>query len=300
MIARMQRLTTLALLAAAIACAVLLARQGHPAWAVAAFCAVICVPAAFMALEFALVPLANRHDPAPPAGAATLVRAWAHEGVTALGVFCWQQPFRSQAEPDHLPPSAAGQVGVVFVHGFVCNRGLWNPWLKRLRQRDVPFVAVDLEPVFGPIERYAAIVERAVRQVEAATATRPLIVAHSMGGLAVRAWLDAFAGDARVSHVITLGTPHRGTLLARFGLAANARQMRWQGAWLKAMAEREPAARRALFTCFYSHCDNIVMPASTATLPGADNRHVSGVAHVQLSRDDDVLSEVLRRAGRPG
>ena len=60
---------------------------------------------------------------------------------------------------------------------------------------------------------------------------------------------------------------------------------------------REPAQRFERFTCFYGHCDNIVFPASTATLPGADNRHVAGCAHVQMAHQDEVFSEVLRWVG---
>ena len=47
-----------------------------------------------------------------------------------------------------------------------------------------------------------------------------------------------------------------------------------------ALAAREPAQRFERFTCFYGHCDNIVFPASTATLPGADNRHIAGHARM--------------------
>jgi triacylglycerol esterase/lipase EstA (alpha/beta hydrolase family) len=52
-----------------------------------------------------------------------------------------------------------------------------------------------------------------VRRVTQATGLPPVIVAHSMGGLATRAWLRAFSADARVHRVITLGTPHGGTWL---------------------------------------------------------------------------------------
>ena len=34
-------------------------------------------------------------------------------------------------------------------------------------------------------------------------------------------------------------------------------------------------------------------PASNATLPGADNRHVVGAAHVHLADQPEVLSDVL-------
>ena len=47
------------------------------------------------------------------------------------------------------------------------------------------------------------------------------------------------------------------------------------------------------FTCWYSNCDNIVFPASVATLPGADNRFVPGVAHVELAFDERVFEHAL-------
>jgi triacylglycerol esterase/lipase EstA (alpha/beta hydrolase family) len=119
----------------------------------------------------------------------------------------------------------------------------------------------------------------------------PLVVAHSMGGLAVRAWLHASADANAAKHVITIGTPHRGTWLARFGLTRNGHQMRIDNTWLGELQGRE-AAIGARFTCFYSHCDNIVFPPSTATLPGADNRHVPATAHVHLAFQAAVFNEV--------
>jgi hypothetical protein len=43
------------------------------------------------------------------------------------------------------------------------------------------------------------------------------------------------------------------------------------------------------FTCWYSNCDNIVFPASTATLQGADNRLVQGAGHLQLAFRPEVM-----------
>jgi triacylglycerol esterase/lipase EstA (alpha/beta hydrolase family) len=252
-----------------------------------------------LGVEFILLVVASRANPAHSAGAGELARAWWGEVVTAPQVFCWHQPFRSRAEPDNLSPAASGRVGILFVHGFVCNRGLWNPWLARLRERGVPFVAVDLEPVFGSIDNYSPIIERAVRRIEAATGRPPLIVAHSMGGLAVRAWLDAYQSDARVHHVVTIGTPHRGTWLANFAFAANVWEMRLDSEWQHALMRREPTARYAMFTCFHSRCDNIVFPISTATLPAADNRQLTGVAHVHMAREEVIFQEILRQATNP-
>jgi triacylglycerol esterase/lipase EstA (alpha/beta hydrolase family) len=183
----------------------------------------------------------------------------------------------------------------VLVHGFVCNRGIWNPWWPRLREAGVPCIALNMEPVFGSIDQYAKCIEDAVQRMTAATGRAPLIVAHSMGGLAVRAWMREFDGDARVHGVVTVGTPHRGTWLARFGFAPNTQQMRWDSAWLQQLAAAEPTSRYRRFTCFHGHCDNIVFPSSTATLPGADNRHLRGHAHVHMLQHPAVLDTVLQR-----
>ena len=213
-------------------------------------------------------------------------------------------PGRPPPSGDPAPtgrPGQPGRTGVLLLHGYFCNRGLWSPWLRRLQQQGVPCAALSLEPVFGAIDTWVPAIEAAVADLQRRTGRPPLLVGHSMGGLAVRAWLaaqpDAALADARVLGVVTIGTPHHGTWMARFGLSVNARQMRQQSPWLAALAAAESARRRALFTCFYGHADNIVFPAGTATLDGADNRHVPAAAHVHMAFEPVVINEVLRRVG---
>lgn len=296
MLARLQQVTTLSLLLAAIAWAAWFIRADRPGLAVGGALLIVFGYALFLAAEFVILWFVNRHDDTPRASVGQLLRAWWGEVLSAPQVFCWRQPFRANAVPDHLPTGTRRR-GVVLVHGFVCNRGLWNPLMARLRAQGVPFVAVNLEPVFGSIDHYADIVEAGVRRIEAATGLAPVLVAHSMGGLAVRAWMDKHQGDARVHRALTIGTPHRGTYLGRFGFAPNTRQMRLSSDWQRGLASREPPERFHRFTCFYGHCDNIVFPASTATLPGADNRHIAGIAHVHMAHHDEVFNEVLRWVG---
>ena len=79
----------------------------------------------------------------------------------------------------------------------------------------------------------------------------------------------------------------------------NGKQMRLRSRWLQKLAQTELPARRVLFTCWYSNCDNIVFPASTATLPGADNRLVRGAAHVQLAFLPPVMNATLAMLDEP-
>ncbi|KAF1046194.1 esterase/lipase family protein [Xylophilus sp.] len=283
MLARLQRCL---LLAAALLLAGWLAWAGprSPALAAAGAALLLGVPAIVLALESLLMHRVNRADPAPRASARAVAAAWWAEVRLAPRVFCGRQPFAEHAVPDLLVRGdGAPARGVVLVHGFVCNRAFWNPWLRALRARGQVVVAPSLEPPFAAIDDFVPTLDAAVRQVEAATGLPPVLVCHSMGGLVARAWLHAVPGaGARVHHVVTLGTPHRGTWLARFGHAPSGSQMRPDGDWLRRLAAAEPPERTARFTCWYSNCDNIVFPASTATLPGADNRFVADVAHVQM------------------
>ena len=95
-------------------------------------------------------------------------------------------------------------------------------------------------------------------------------------------------------HIVTLGTPHHGTWLARFSHLTNGRQMQAGGPWLRQLRADEAASSYRSFTCWYSNADNIVFPASTATLPGADNRHMAGVPHVAMAFHPKVMADTLK------
>ncbi len=282
----------------AIACVTVLAgvaawRGGWP-WpgVLAAMLAALLLPTAVLGAEFTLLAHWGTDPAVTPQGRRPLWRAWLAEAGASTRAFGWRQAFRARAEPD--VQGDAGRRGVVLVHGYVCNRGLWASWLARLRAARVPAIAVTLEPVFGSIDAMIAGVDAAVTRLSEQTGMAPLVVAHSMGGLVVRAWLRGSGDDHRVHGVITIGSPHAGTWLARFSRTTNGRQMRLGSSWLAALAAAEPPERRARFTCFYSDCDNIVFPPSTATLAGADNRLIAGVAHIALVEHPDVFAEAWR------
>ncbi|MBT9596040.1 MAG: alpha/beta fold hydrolase [Vitreoscilla sp.] len=302
MLARLEQGVVLAWLTALALAVGLPWHAGQPLKALWGGALVLCSHALWLLLTFSLMRWRNLDDPAPRASWAQWLSAWWGEVKAAPRVFGWRQPFRSNALADFLPePASRGRTGVLLVHGFVCNRGLWNPWMARLRTAGVPHVAVTLEPVFGSIDEYPALIEAGVRQLELATGERPLLVGHSMGGLAIRAWLDRFHGDDRVAGVITLGSPHHGTWLAKLSRwTLNGAQMRPDGDWLRALAVREPRSRHELFLCLFSHCDNIVFPASTAVLEGARSKHVAACAHVDLVHHPEGWAALRDALGLPG
>ncbi|WP_438019872.1 discoidin domain-containing protein [Sorangium sp. So ce315] len=103
---------------------------------------------------------------------------------------------------------------VVYVHGWNGGTGDLNPfpaWLKSAGY--APFYA-DLDTSLTstpPLEANALHVEQAIDQATYETGrTKAIVLAHSMGGLVSRAYIEgpAYAGD--VSRFFTFGSPHLG------------------------------------------------------------------------------------------
>jgi triacylglycerol esterase/lipase EstA (alpha/beta hydrolase family) len=152
----------------------------------------------------------------------------------------------------------------------------------------------------GSIDDYADLIETAVQRLcTAVGADKIILVGHSMGGLAARAWLRRY-GCGRLARLITLGTPHFGSTLAGYGMGRNARQMlptmngeQSGDDWLTALATAESTDVRACITSIYSLHDNIVAPQWSAVLPGALNRSLDLVGHVALGFDRGVIGQLI-------
>lgn len=231
--------------------------------------------------------------PAPPRlSAMGFARAVALEFTASVRAFQMEMPLtprRPLAGPDIASPSP---LPVLLVHGYLCNRQVWRPMARFLAARGHAIEAVDLEPVFGSIDDYAAILDAGIARLRARTgASKVALLCHSMGGLAARAHLRAFGGDA-VDRVITIGSPHRGTRNASRGLGENAAQMRPGSSWLRALEAGEDPAIRGLFTVILSRHDNVVVPQATQTLEGARTIVFDGIGHVRLLSDPAVCAAV--------
>ncbi len=257
--------------------------------------------AGIIAIDFAITSVGGSPTPAGHRlGASRAVALYVHEFVDSVRTFQFAQPLlagrplpgtgpRRWAPGDPLP--------VLLIHGYFCNRQVWRPMARALWARGHAVDAVDLEPVFGSIDDYVPRIAAAVDALLARTgAPAAQLLCHSMGGLAARAYLSA-RGRGRVARVVTLGSPHRGTFLARLGHGENTRQMRPGSDWLAALAAREDEPTAALFCVILSHHDNIVAPQAGQTLSGARTIELSGLGHITLAYDGGVRARVLALLG---
>jgi triacylglycerol lipase len=194
----------------------------------------------------------------------------------------WRVPFASACSSRPMASRERGQRGVVLVHGYACNRGVWAAWLAQLEVQQVPCDAVNLQPLFASISDYSPLIEAAVASMQQRTGLAPVLVGHSMGGLAARAWWVTDPSALRLHRLITIATPHQGTRMARLGHGLCTRQMQPHSDWLARLQALQTPAHAQRTLCFFSACDNVVIPSAAAILPGAEGREVFGCAHVAM------------------
>lgn len=118
------------------------------------------------------------------------------------------------------------------------------------------------------------------------------IVAHSMGGLATRWYLETNA-DAPVRKVIFIGSPHRGTLAAHLAWGEGGDEMMPESPFLDSLNARAPAPEGVDAITIRTLVDTHIVPGESATLPGVPDYEICCPTHAGLIRDDEVFRIVL-------
>jgi triacylglycerol lipase len=237
--------------------------------------------------------ISRRQAFVPPAeleiGTAQAIAAAAEEVLAFLAVFGVIQPFeRWWMKDDAIGRLSAGRRPVLLVHGYLCNRGLWWWLRRRLRARGIAAATINLEPPLGGIDGFAEALAARIDQLLAETAAdRVVLVAHSMGGLAARAYLRRHGAD-KVARLVTLATPHHGTLMARLGPGQNAREMQPGSPWLRELARGEEFA--VPVTSIWGARDEIVVPQDGGRLSGARDKVLPAAGHLAMVFSSTVLN----------
>lgn len=132
---------------------------------------------------------------------------------------------------------------VLIVPGFMGPAFLLAPLAFFLRAHGRRVRVLNTFPALGGVEAHAQRVARAVDELCAETgAERIDYVAHSMGGLAARFYIRHLGGATRIRRLITIATPHRGTIWANLYLTRSARDMHPEGPFIAALGSEERIA----------------------------------------------------------
>lgn len=260
---------------------------------VAALLGRLAMVCATMSIGFAArSPRAKDHHIGIRGTLAMVLREWRAVLGTSLFCFPWEG-LALRPDPEARP---TGAIPIILVHGYFSNRGYFRPLVRALEARGVaPIFAPNLVASFATIEDFVVQLHLEIERIAAATAQpKVVLVCHSMGGLASRLYLCTH-GSVRVRKLVTIASPHRGTVHARFGAGANARQMHLESRFLAELCEKEgERGPDCGLTSIYTPHDNLVAPQDSSRLPWARNIAIPGRGHIDILGSERLLAVLVK------
>jgi triacylglycerol lipase len=199
-------------------------------------------------------------------------------------------------------PEAAG-TPILLIHGIMDNRSVFTVFRRALRRRGFGVVhAVNYGLFTGDLREAAHELQCHVERLREATgAYKVHIVGHSLGGVIARYYVQRLGGSAHVDTLVTLGSPHSGTLGAYLIPTALGRQLRPGSPPLAELAEPAPACTTR-FLVVWSRMDQMVLPQGNARLEHPDldvaQFELPDVGHLALPIDGRVVRWVVEALAR--
>ena len=171
-----------------------------------------------------------------------------------------------------------GHGPVVMVHGWGDNRA--SAWfLGRRLHRDGwgPIHHVEYFSITGDVERGTKALRKEVDLLRQRD-NRPItIIGHSMGGLVIRHFARTAKAEG-IKRLLTLGTPHGGTKVAKL-LGAATNSLSPDASMIQRLNSADRVPRQFDVIAIHSPFDAIVLPLRNSEYPFAFNISVAGVGH---------------------
>lgn len=251
-----------------------------------------------------------------PAGVRGLALEWAwlaaHIAVYPAGLLREQLREHGHYRTDHLPPvrrslvvtdiEAAG-TPILLVHGIMDNRSVFTVFRRILRRRGFGVVhAVNYSLFTGDVRTAAHELRTHVERLREQTGAEKVhIVGHSLGGVIARYYVQRMGGSAAVDTLVTLGSPHAGTLTAYLMPTPLARQLR-PGSELIGELQLPAPGCSTRFLVVWSRMDQMIVPQGNARLMHQDldveQLELRDVGHLSLPIDPRSLHWVATALGR--
>ena len=194
-------------------------------------------------------------------------------------------------------PEAAG-TPILLIHGIMDNRSVFTVFRRALRRRGFGVVhAVNYGMLTGDLREAARELRDHVEKLcDETGADKVHIVGHSLGGVIARYFVQRMGGSARVDTLVTLGSPHAGTLGAYLIPTALGRQLRPGSPLLTELDEPAPGCTTR-FLVVWSRMDQMVVPQRNARLQHPDldvaQLELRDVGHLTLPVDGRVVRWVV-------
>jgi pimeloyl-ACP methyl ester carboxylesterase len=265
-------------------------------WIAAALVAAICAGAVgYVGFSYTLAFVVRPRRWGPGLLRAALVEILVIWVIVPLWPLWWVLGALYEAAEEGVGEASGRRNPIILLHGFAMNRTQWIWMARRLRARGHG-------PIYGmnyfslqPVARSARLLSRFVDEVLAREGCAQVdLVAHSMGGVVARYFNERLSDGRKVRRLITIGTPHAGTRMGRFGLGIPAARDLLGDSPL--LGELGPVPAGAAYTSIWSRADAVVQPAESASIaPAGTDEVFDDLGHLSLVLSPRVVAAVDAR-----
>ncbi|WP_217567327.1 triacylglycerol lipase [Streptomyces sp. GbtcB7] len=195
------------------------------------------------------------------------------------------------------PAQAATHNPVIFVHGLSSSASSWDDWIA-----DFEADGYSGSELFAWSYDWgqsnvttAQQLSTEVKNVLAQTgASKVDLVVHSMGALSARYYLKSLGGTSYVDDFVSTAGVNHGTTVASWckWLYTSCAEMYTGSSFLTALNSGDETPGSVSYASYWSNCDELLTPDTSAILSGATNVEVGCISHTDMNNDYGVYEQV--------
>jgi triacylglycerol lipase len=188
------------------------------------------------------------------------------------------------------------RIPILFIHGVFHNPSAFAWLIQRLAFSGWHhFGEMNLYTMFHSIPTMA---EKTAENIETLRERYGVdkvdVVAHSMGGIVARYFIQKLGGDGVVRNLVTLGTPHQGSTLSQMSVLPRLRELSPGSSTLRELNQK-PVPKKTQCLSISGALDIVIQPRDHAFWPGVRNIRLKGVGHAGLLFSRRVAKLIIGR-----
>lgn len=189
---------------------------------------------------------------------------------------------------------------VFLVHGLMDTSHKMRKIAAHLRGLGWQVADIDLTANNGDTPLEVLAQQLAVKIDRTFAPHQPIdLLGFSMGGLVSRYYVQRLGGIDRIQRLVTISTPHRGTIAANFSMRRGCIQMRPDRDFIRDLNRDVDLLKQLNFTSLWTPFDAIILPPSSSRLGIGTELKIPVLTHPLMVSDRRVLAAIATALSQP-
>ncbi|MDB9541086.1 triacylglycerol lipase [Anabaenopsis tanganyikae CS-531] len=189
---------------------------------------------------------------------------------------------------------------VLLIHGIEDTGAVFNTMASYLRQQGWPVYTLDLVPNNAAVGLDILAQQVSDYILNTFGPHKPIdLVGFSMGGIISRYYVQRLGGINRVHRLITISSPHNGTLMAYASQRPGCLQMRSNSRFIQDLNGDAQILDQINFTSIWTPYDLMIVPANSSQMPVGKEIVVKVLLHPSMLTDPNSLAAVASALAEP-